>query len=139
MPPLRRVANRPTWLLGRANARSQQLLAQAFEAEGVRGYHYRLLAAIEEHGPTSQADLGRQTGIDRSDVVATLDDLVDRGLAQRRPDPVDRRRNVVTLTARGRRMLTRLDKVVDHVQDELLAPLTRKERDDLATLLKKLI
>jgi DNA-binding MarR family transcriptional regulator len=125
--------------LGRANARSQQLLAQAFEAEGVRGYHYRLLAAIEEHGPTSQADLGRQTGIDRSDVVATLDDLVDRGLAQRRPDPVDRRRNVVTLTARGRRMLTRLDKVVDHVQDELLAPLTRKERDDLATLLKKLI
>ena len=73
MPPLRRVANRPTWLLGRANARSQQLLAQAFEAEGVRGYHYRLLAAIEEHGPTSQADLGRQTGIDRSDVVATLE------------------------------------------------------------------
>ena len=139
MPPLRRVANRPTWLLSRANARSQQLLAQAFEAEGVRGYHYRLLAAIEEHGPTSQADLGRRTGIDRSDVVATLDDLVDRGLAQRRPDPVDRRRNVVTLTARGRRMLTRLDKVVDHVQDELLAPLTRKERDDLATLLKKLI
>ena len=139
MPPLRRVANRPTWLLSRANARSQQLLAQAFEAEGVRGYHYRLLAAIEEHGPTSQADLGRQTGIDRSDVVATLDDLVDRGLAQRRPEPVDRRRNVVTLTARGRRMLTRLDKVVDHVQDELLAPLTRKERDDLATLLKKLI
>jgi DNA-binding MarR family transcriptional regulator len=124
--------------LSRANARSQQLLAQAFEAEGVRGYHYRLLAAIEEHGPTSQADLGRQTGIDRSDVVATLDDLVDRGLAQRRPDPVDRRRNVVTLTARGRRMLTRLDEVVDDVQDELLAPLTRKEREDLVRLLAKL-
>src|SRR5215510_5867268 len=102
MPPLDRVAGRATWRLSRANARAQSLLAAAFATEGLRGYHFRLLAALDQYGPSSQADLGRNTGIDRSDVVAALNELVDDGLAQRTPDPADGRRNVVTLTRRGR-------------------------------------
>jgi DNA-binding MarR family transcriptional regulator len=136
--PLRRVAGRPTWLLSRANARSQGLLAEAFAAEGVRGYHFRLLAALDEHGPASQADLGRSTGIDRSDVVATLNDLVAGGLARREPDPDDRRRNTVTITAAGRRALERLDAVLDEVQAAVLAPLTADQRKTFVRLLAKL-
>jgi DNA-binding MarR family transcriptional regulator len=135
---LRRVAGRPTWLLSRANARSQSLLADAFAAEGVRGYHFRLLAALEQYGPASQADLGRRTGIDRSDVVATLNDLVARRLARREPDQADRRRNVVTLTTRGAEALERLDAVLGDVQDVVLAPLTANERKTLVRLLAKL-
>jgi DNA-binding MarR family transcriptional regulator len=136
--PLNRVAGRPTWLLSRANARAQALLVEAFAAEGVRGYHFRLLAALEQYGPTSQADLGRHTGIDRSDVVATLNDLVEARLAVREPDPGDRRRNVVTITARGTRTLERLDAVLDGVQEALLEPLTSGERKTLVRLLGKL-
>jgi DNA-binding MarR family transcriptional regulator len=136
--PLRRVAGRPTWLLSRANARSQGLLADAFAAAGVRGYHFRLLAALDEHGPASQADLGRHTGIDRSDVVATLNDLVAWGLAGRAPDPADRRRNIVTITDRGAATLERLDAVLDGVQEAVLAPLTPDERAVLVRLLAKL-
>jgi DNA-binding MarR family transcriptional regulator len=135
---LRRVAGRPTWLLSRANARSHALLSDAFAAEGVRGYHFRLLAALDQHGPASQADLGRHTGIDRSDVVATLNDLVATGLAQRRPDPADRRRNVVTMTTRGADALERLDAVLDDVQDAVLAPLEPNERETFLRLLAKL-
>lgn len=138
MPTLTRVAGRPTWLLSRANARSQRLLADAFAAEGVRGYHFRLLAALDQYGPASQADLGRHTGIDRSDVVATLNDLVRAGLAERAPDPTDRRRNVVTLTAQGATTLERLDAVLDGVQGAVLAPLTANERKTLVRLLAKL-
>ena len=138
MSALRRVAGRPTWLLSRANARSQSLLADAFAVEGVRGYHFRLLAALDQFGPSSQADLGRYTGIDRSDVVATLNDLVATGLIQRQPDPVDRRRNVVTITKRGAGTLERLDAVLDDVQDSVLAPLTPNERKTLVRLLAKL-
>jgi DNA-binding MarR family transcriptional regulator len=133
------VAGRPTWLLSGANARSQALLRDAFAAEGVRGYHFRLLAAVDQYGPASQADLGRHTGIDRSDVVAALDDLVARGFAQRQPDPVDRRRNVITITKRGTGALERLDFVLDEVQDAVLAPLTPNERTTLTRLLAKLI
>jgi DNA-binding MarR family transcriptional regulator len=139
MTALRRVAGRPTWLLSRANARSQGLLAAAFAAEGLRGYHFRLLAALEQYGPASQADLGRHTGIDRSDVVATLNDLVASGLSQRKRDRADRRRNVVTITNRGTDMLERLDSLLDDVQDAVLAPLTPSERRSFVRLLAKLI
>jgi DNA-binding MarR family transcriptional regulator len=125
--------------LSRANARSQGLLADAFAAEGLRGYHFRLLAALEQYGPASQADLGRHTGIDRSDVVARLNDLVASGLAQRERDPADRRRNTVTITTPGADMLERMDAVLDDVQDAVLAPLTPNERRTFVRLLAKLI
>jgi DNA-binding MarR family transcriptional regulator len=136
--PLNRVARRPTWLLSRANARSQSLLADAFAAEGFRGYHFRLLAALDQFGPASQAELGRHTGIDRSDVVATLNDLVARGLARRAPDPADRRRNIVTMTPRGAAALEHLDAVLDDIQDVVLAPLTANERKTFVRVLAKL-
>ena len=138
MAALRRVAGKPTWLLSRANARSQGLLADAFARAGLRGYHFRLLAALDQYGSASQADLGRHTGIDKSDVVAALNDLVSTGLAQREPDPADRRRNIVTLTTRGANALERLDRVLDDVQDAVLAPLTPTERRTLVRLLGKL-
>jgi DNA-binding MarR family transcriptional regulator len=97
-----------------------------------------LLAALDQYGSASQADLGRHTGIDKSDVVAALNDLVSTGLAQREPDPADRRRNNVTLTERGASALERLDSVLDDVQDAVLAPLTPTERRTLVRLLGKL-
>src|SRR6476619_7511318 len=114
--PLERVAGRPTWLLSRASLRAQDLLAEAFAGEGMRGYHFRLLAALDQYGPSSQADLGRNTGIDRSDVVAALNELVDDGLARREPDAQDGRRNVVTISKRGRTTLDRADAALDGVQ-----------------------
>ena len=138
MSALRRVAGRPTWLLSRANARSHRLLTEAFAVEGLRGYHFRLLAALDQYGPASQRDLARHTGIDRSDVVNTLNDLVSGGLAQREPDLADRRRNIVTITKRGAGALERLDAVLDDVQDAVLAPLTTNERKTFVRLLAKL-
>ena len=137
--PLERVAGRPTWLLSRASVRAQDLLAAAFATEGLRGYHFRLLAALDQYGPSSQADLGRHTGIDRSDVVAALNELVDGGLARRQPDPDDGRRNVVTITRRGSSTLERLDAALDGVQDALLEPLSPKERTTFVRLLGKLV
>jgi DNA-binding MarR family transcriptional regulator len=113
-------------------------LTEAFAAEGLRGYHFRVLAALDQYGPGSQADLGRRTGIDKSDIVATLNDLVSSGLAQREPDPADGRRNVVTLTEPGARALDRLDTVLDDVQEVVLAPLTANERETFMRLLAKL-
>src|SRR5205809_7898808 len=119
-PPSRtpaRVKNRPTWLISRTFARSSGLLAAGFESygRGLRSYHYRLLAALDEWGPASQADLGRSTGIDRSDVAAALHELADRGLIGRAVDPDDRRRNIVSITRSGTRQLGVLDQVISDV------------------------
>ncbi|WP_129667746.1 MarR family winged helix-turn-helix transcriptional regulator [Phytoactinopolyspora endophytica] len=136
-----RVNERPTWLISRAYARSSRLLAAGFEAQGdgLRSYHYRLLAALEQWGPASQADLGRDTGIDRSDVTTALAELESRRLVERKVDPNHKRRKIVTLTSQGAEALLRLDTVLAEVQDAVLAPLTTKQRRQLVDLLSRIV
>ncbi|MFY1615412.1 MarR family winged helix-turn-helix transcriptional regulator [Micromonospora sp. WMMD736] len=129
----------PSWLLNQAATHAGRLISAGFAAHGLRGYHYRLLATLAEDGPASQADLGRRCGIDRSDVVATVNDLAGRGLVVRAPDPADRRRNVISLTEAGADEAHRMADTVAHVQDDLLAPLTSAERDQLTRLLTRLV
>ena len=133
-----RLRHAPSWLLNLASMHSHRLVSERFAAAGARGYHFRLLAALDEYGPSSQADLGRHTGIDRSDVVAALNELAAKKLIERTPDPSDRRRNIITLTPEGTRHLEELQEVVDQIQDDLLAPLTKAERAQLTTLLTRL-
>ncbi|APA99073.1 MarR family winged helix-turn-helix transcriptional regulator [Nocardia seriolae] len=132
-----RITNRPTWLVSRAFAQSSALLAAGFDehGDGLRGYHYRLLAALEQWGPASQADLGRNTGIDRSDVTAALTELETRDLVERRVDPENKRRKIVTITPAGIREVAALDSIVDQAQNRLLAPLTPAQQRELVTLL----
>jgi DNA-binding MarR family transcriptional regulator len=130
-----RLDSLPTWLLSRSSGRARRLLGDAFAAAGARGYHYRVLAALEDLGPASQADLGRRAQLDRSDVVGTVDELEGSGLASRSPDPEDGRRKIVAITAMGKRRLRKLDGVVAGVQVELLAPLAPAERAELIRLL----
>ncbi len=135
-----RVANQASWLISRAYARSNALLNAGFElhADGLRKYHYRLLAALEQSGPTSQVELGRGTSVDRSDVVAVLDELQARGLVNRAPDPNDRRRNIVSITAAGTKQLQALDHMMAEIQAEILAPIPMKERERFLTMLQAL-
>jgi MarR family transcriptional regulator, lower aerobic nicotinate degradation pathway regulator len=134
-----RLRGTPSWLLGQAAARAGRMVSQGLGAAGAHRYHYSLLSALEEFGPASQAALGRRIGIDRSDIVATVNDLAASGLIERTPDPADRRRNVITITPQGTRHLRRLDRLVGQVQDELLAPLAPSERDQLARLLTRVL
>jgi MarR family transcriptional regulator, lower aerobic nicotinate degradation pathway regulator len=136
-----RVKDRPTWLISRTFARSSGLLAAGFEAagSGLRSYHYRLLAALDEWGPASQADLGRGTGIDRSDVTAALTELESRHLVERSPDPEHGRRKIVTITPAGVAQLVELDNVIDDVQEQVLKPLTPAQRRQFIALMTKLL
>ena len=118
---------------------AHRLLTDALGAANARGYHYRLLAALDEFGPASQVALGRHASLDRSDVVAALDELVNRGLVERSADPVDRRRNLVRLTPAGRAHFRRLDKILADVQDELLSPLSPNQRQHLTRLLMQVL
>ncbi|MBT2229272.1 MarR family winged helix-turn-helix transcriptional regulator [Nonomuraea sp. NEAU-A123] len=129
----------PSWLLGQTANHAHRLVGDGFSSVGARGYHYRLLATLEESGPASQAALGRRSGIHLSDMVATINELADRGLVERAPDPSDRRRNIISLTSAGKRQLRRLEKRLAECQDELLAPLSPEERQRLTELLSRLL
>ncbi|WP_155368228.1 MarR family winged helix-turn-helix transcriptional regulator [Catellatospora vulcania] len=134
-----RWENLPSWLLTQTAAHAHRLVTDGFSAVGARGYHYRLLATLEEFGPASQAALGRRSGIHLSDMVATINELAERQLVERAPDLADRRRNIISLTTAGRRQLRRLEKQLAECQDELLAPLSPEERQRLTELLARLL
>ena len=134
-----RLSTKPSWLLGQVAVHAHRLASEGFGELGARGYHYRILAALDEFGVASQAELGRRCSMDRSDVVAAINELAERGFVERTPDPDDRRRNLVSLTAAGDRQLRDLDRALDKVQDDLLGPLSATDRQALTSLLTRLL
>jgi DNA-binding MarR family transcriptional regulator len=132
-----RLRTTPSWLLFFTAAQAQRLMWAGMASLDVRRYHYALLAALEEFGPSSQAALGRRVGIDRSDVVAAINELVEQKLIERTLDATDRRRNTIIITDEGKRQLRRLDDMLVGVQSDLLAPLSIEERDQLMQLLTR--
>jgi DNA-binding MarR family transcriptional regulator len=129
----------PSYLLTQTAAHASRMVANGFAEVGARGYHYRLLRSLIESGPASQAALGRRTGVHLSDMVAALNELEAGGFLERSPDPGDRRRNVIAVTAAGERRAAELAGAAARIQDELLAPLTAPERDQLTALLTRLL
>ncbi|MFD5476367.1 MarR family winged helix-turn-helix transcriptional regulator [Streptomyces hawaiiensis] len=134
-----RLRGRASRLLSQLTTRSDRLVAEALAGADARKWHYAVLASLQEYGPGSQAELSRRSGIYRSDMVSVLNELAERDLVLRAPDPVDRRRNVITISPRGRRHLRRLDEVLDDLHDQLLAPLSPAERDQFVQLLTRLL
>jgi DNA-binding MarR family transcriptional regulator len=116
-----------------------RVVADAFAAAGVRRPHFTVLVALDESGPSSQADLGRRLGIDRSDLHGDVNDLERDGLVSRERDERDRRRNVIALTTQGHRALRELDDRVQAAQAQLLEPLTDAERRELERLLARVV
>ncbi|MFI5778846.1 MarR family winged helix-turn-helix transcriptional regulator [Nocardia sp. NPDC051570] len=138
-PAIGRLRNLPSWLLYQAARRADQRVLQALSKAGSSRYHYSVLAALGEFGPTSQADLGRRCDIDRSDVFAVVNELVERRWVERTQDPVDRRRNIVTITPAGLRQSLQLDRTLEEMQDVLLEPLAEREREQLVQLLTRVL
>ncbi|MET8652486.1 MarR family winged helix-turn-helix transcriptional regulator [Nocardia aurea] len=129
----------PTRLVNQVAIVADRATDRALEHTGSRRHHYALLTTLRAFGPDSQAELGRRTRVDRSDIVAALNDLAERGFVERSPDPGDRRRNIVTMTDSGARHLAELDRRLDTAQDELLAGFSAAERTELVELLTRIL
>jgi DNA-binding MarR family transcriptional regulator len=134
-----RLLSLPSRLLGLVAMYSDRLANERLARAGARKWHYAVLVTLRDFGSASQSILSQRTGIYRSDLVAVINELAEREFVQRVPDPVDHRRNVVTMTPQGRRHLRRLDALVDSLEKDLLSPLTQDEREELTQLLRRLL
>jgi DNA-binding MarR family transcriptional regulator len=83
-------------------ARATRGLLDATLAEaGTTFSSWAVIAALYEHGPAIQKELGARLGMIGASVVERVDQLERAGLAQRSTPPSDRRASLVTLTAAG--------------------------------------
>jgi len=95
------------------------------------------LSFLNDHDDASQQALGEALCIDANNLVLLLNELEGAGCAERRRDPLDRRRHLVHITTKGRRALDRAERAQEAVEDEVLAALDPDERATLRELLAR--
>ncbi|MCC6179689.1 MAG: MarR family transcriptional regulator [Chloroflexi bacterium] len=127
-----------TFLLGRLSQHVGDVVGEALAPLGLRTRHYGILALLAEAGPLSQQVLGQRLHVDRTTMVAAVDDLERLGLAVRKTDEADRRAYRIELTSRGRATLVRATGAVAGAEDRLLAGLPETDRRRLMLLLQRL-
>lgn len=126
------------YLLYRLGLRSGSRFNAELQRHGLRLRHYAVLRYLATVEGARQRELSGQLGYDPSAIVSLVDDLQRQKLAERRPDPNDRRNRIVVLTEAGNDFLRDTDKDSARVTDDLLAPLGPDERTVLHALLLRI-
>jgi DNA-binding MarR family transcriptional regulator len=126
------------FLLKRLGEAVKQRAIAGYVDAGCSPYHHTVLALLAEGASDTQTAIADALGLDRSQLVGILDELEELGLVERKRDPNDRRRHVVTITPAGKRTLARNWSIINRVDDEFLAPLDRRDREALQSLLLRL-
>jgi MarR family transcriptional regulator, lower aerobic nicotinate degradation pathway regulator len=127
-----------TFLLKRLGFAAKEQSMKAYEQTGLHPYHHAILIVLDERSRETQGAIADALGYDRGQLVGLLDELEERGLVERRRDPNDRRRHLVSLTQDGKRTLRQLRALSRQTEDEFLEPLSEVERATLHALLFRL-
>lgn len=124
MPQLpERLRESTPYLLTQATKAAARLAHPLFAGEGLRFAHYVTLAWLAETRVASQRELSDIMGVDPSDLVTIIDELVDAGVVERAVDPSDRRRRTLSITTAGERWLRERDRRAEEYERLLRAHL----------------
>ena len=127
------------WLIPRTRRLVFNRVHERLQRLGASMFLWPLLRRITNQGALSQLELARLTAQHPAAVCRSLEELERREFVRRTRDVRDRRRVLVTATARGRAYCLRLHPEVLLGVDEALRPLSRAERATLGVLLRKLV
>lgn len=123
------------FLLRRAQAGLSSITEPALAVIDLDGRQFAVLAEIGARGPSAQQRVSEALRVDRTTIVALVDELERKGLVERKRDPADRRAYAVEVTPKGSRTLDRALTVVDAAEAEFMAGLSEADRARLKELL----
>jgi DNA-binding MarR family transcriptional regulator len=135
--PARELSRRAGFLLAQLGTHAHRRFAERLAQLDLNPRHFGMLSHLAAAEGQSQQALSVALGIHRSAVVALVDDLEHRGLAERRRDPADRRAYTLYLTPMGRALLADLELIAEEHEAELLTALDASERSQLISLLQR--
>jgi DNA-binding MarR family transcriptional regulator len=133
------VTRRLGYLLKHAQLRLAELAEPLYAPLGITGRQLALLTLFGAGPPLSQQDGAARLGIDRTTMVALVDELEAKGLVRREVAPGDRRKRLVTLTAEGERVREAGDEVTREAEALLLEPLAGEDADRLRAALHRVV
>ena len=98
----------------------------------------KVLRRLCEHGPTRQSVLAADFALSPHSITDIVDGLERLGLAERRPDPVDRRAKLVAITDAGRTALDAANATWERLLTQIFGSLSQADRETLLRLLGSL-
>ena len=110
----------------------------ALGKDGITPRTFTALNFVVDHPNISQSDLARRLGVERSGLVAIVDEMERRGFVLRTAMPGDRRIQALVPTQAGREEAHRIAQVVKAREAEMMACLTADEVETLREILLKL-
>lgn len=125
-------------LLRRAHQRHSAIFQATIGDDQLTPLQFAALMKLSDVGETSQNLLGRLTAMDAATMQGVIKRLSARGLIDRRPDDVDRRRLMLSLSSDGAKLVRDLSERGAQITDQTLEPLTASERETFLKLLKRL-
>lgn len=135
----REVTGHLGYLLKHAHVQLEASTARALEPLGIDPRALGVMRVLASREPTSQQQVAHLLGVDRTTMVALLDALEAQGVVSRRPQADDRRRNVVELTAAGRRIFARAQRAAKAAEQQFLAPVDARDADRLREALHAIV
>ncbi|MFF8839333.1 winged helix DNA-binding protein [Streptomyces sp. NPDC015130] len=125
------------YLLTAIGKAARRRLTDRLTAHGLRLWHLTVMALLHDLGPQMKTALATRLDMNASDLVKIVNDLERAGHVDCVRDTVDRRRVVVGLTDAGRTALAELSADIASTDDDVLAPLSPAEREQLGSLLRR--
>jgi DNA-binding MarR family transcriptional regulator len=116
----------------------REVSQQALAPWAITPSQFRALRALDHRGPIRLSDLSGHLHIAARSATEVVDALEQQGLAERRPDPADRRATLVALTGPGASLLDGVRAARGTEAGRLFGRLSPADRDGLARILRQL-
>jgi MarR family 2-MHQ and catechol resistance regulon transcriptional repressor len=127
------------WLvLGKAFQAAAKYLYAGLEETGIDDTDFRILEALLNKGPSPVNTIGPKVYLTPGSISTAVDRLVERGLVRRVESTEDRRVRLVSLTPKGKRLITPIFRKHAAEIGRVFADASRKELRTLETILKKI-
>jgi DNA-binding MarR family transcriptional regulator len=129
----------PGHLIRRAHQVSVAIFMEETADFEVTPVQYAILNALLQDPGEDQVTLARKVAFDAATFGSVITRLEARGWVRREPDAADRRRKLLWVTEAGAAAAQVMRRSVAKVQQRILAPLAPAEREQLVTLLDRLV
>jgi len=126
------------FLLSQLGAHAAQTFGQRIASLGLSRPHAGILRFIANNPALNQLGLANRLGVLPSRMVILIDELAAKRLIERKRSSKDRRHSEIVLTSKGERVLRQLRKIAAEHEAHLLGALSKKEREQLAALSRKI-
>lgn len=105
---------------------------------GLTSSQWKVIMALKFFNGISQKELAGKIYVDGSTLVPVIDKMENGGLVERKPDPNDRRNNLIFLTKKSESTIDSIIEILFQLRKEFYKGISQKEQDKVQTILKKI-